>query len=650
MNKYEVLCVVGEGAYGVVLKCRNKENNENVAIKKFKESEEDEIVKKTTLREVKILRMLKHKNIVDLREAFRRKGKLYLVFEYVERNLLEVLEDNPQGLEPNLVRTYIYQLCEALSWCHGQDVIHRDIKPENLLIDTQKATLKLCDFGFARVSNARQRQPLTDYVATRWYRAPELLLGSTTYTMTVDIWAIGCIMGELVDGQPMFPGESEIDQLYIIQKVLGPMTAEQNDLFLRNPRFAGLKFPDMTKPETLQKKYISVMSKRAVNFCKNLMQMKPTDRLTCAECLEHNYFEGIKGWVGKKAREQKRQTSQQSHQHMQQNKKMPMMGLNSQGSGWKDGGDPSPHPPAHGRGGGGRFKPGNMLREITPPINQIDSMLGGIGNINSSKGKNEEGRKISRKEKKRNQGQKVNASSNDNRMNSMGNDDSPFLENWGQQGMENPIGINGGFPIPNFPLKKPSNGSSGLGLGSFGGRGGRINNMEGNEQFDIPVQGKSKKKTSNTHANSERRRAREEKERELAAREREAQRVRERQAEEERKIQRQRENEIRAFREFSTKLPDTLQNRTRSRGSMNSRGFDQYITPRGQEEDYGQYGQPSSRVNPPLEALDHAPQPNMDAIMSGGGGIGGLRLTRGVGGGGGGLLPARTGGRNSRMR
>lgn len=85
--------------------------------------------------------MLKHKNIVDLREAFRRKGKLYLVFEYVERNLLEVLEENPTGLEQNLVRTYIYQLCEALSWCHGQDVIHRDIKPENLLIDTHKVSL-----------------------------------------------------------------------------------------------------------------------------------------------------------------------------------------------------------------------------------------------------------------------------------------------------------------------------------------------------------------------------------------------------------------------------------------------------------------------------------------------------------------------------
>ena len=107
-----------------------------------------------------------------------------------------------------------------------QGVIHRDIKPENLLIDPKRATLKLCDFGFARLIN-NSRQALTDYVATRWYRAPELLLGSTNYTMAVDVWAIGCIMGELVDGQPMFPGESEIDQLYIIQKVLGPMTMDQ---------------------------------------------------------------------------------------------------------------------------------------------------------------------------------------------------------------------------------------------------------------------------------------------------------------------------------------------------------------------------------------------------------------------------------------
>jgi cyclin-dependent kinase-like len=102
MNKYDILGVVGEGAYGVVLKCKNKENGEILAIKKFKDSDEDEIIKKTTLREVKILRMLKHNNIVQLKEAFRRKGKMYLVFEYVDRNLLEILEENPTGLDVNL--------------------------------------------------------------------------------------------------------------------------------------------------------------------------------------------------------------------------------------------------------------------------------------------------------------------------------------------------------------------------------------------------------------------------------------------------------------------------------------------------------------------------------------------------------------------
>ena len=158
------------------------------ACRKFKESEDDEIVRKTTLREVKILRMLKHPNIVSLLEAFRRKGKLYLVFEYVHNNLLEVLEEKPNGLDPELVRRYIFQLCMAIDWCHNNDVIHRDIKPENLLVNPDH-TLKLCDFGFARTVQ-HSGQHLTDYVATRWYRAPELLLGSTKYDMTVDssVW------------------------------------------------------------------------------------------------------------------------------------------------------------------------------------------------------------------------------------------------------------------------------------------------------------------------------------------------------------------------------------------------------------------------------------------------------------------------------
>lgn len=298
MNKYEVLGVVGEGAYSVVLKCRNKDTGEVVAIKKFKESEDDEIVRKTTLREVKILRMLKHENIVMLREAFRRKGRLYLVFEYVERTLLEVLEANPNGVDPALVQKYVYELVKAIQWCHCNDVVHRDIKPENLLIGSDD-TLKLCDFGFARTLPQRGGA-LTDYVATRWYRAPELLLAweqnghsFTNYGQAVDMWAIGCIMGELIDGQPLFPGESEIDQLYLIQRVLGPLTPEQLELFLRNPRFLGLKFPDMTRPETLEKRYLGKVTKKLIQFMKALLKMEPSERATSTECLEHAYLEGV---------------------------------------------------------------------------------------------------------------------------------------------------------------------------------------------------------------------------------------------------------------------------------------------------------------------------------------------------------------------
>jgi len=308
MNKYEVLGVVGEGAYSVVLKCRNKETSDVVAVKKFKESEDDEVVRKTTLREVKILRMLKHDNIVTLREAFRRKGRLYLVFEYVDRTLLEVLEANSSGTDPALVIKYIYQLVKAIDWCHSNDVIHRDIKPENLLISLDN-TLKLCDFGFARTMPQRGAA-LTDYVATRWYRAPELLLAweqngqaYAAYGQAVDMWAIGCIMGELIDGQPLFPGESEIDQLYLIQRVLGPLTSEQMELFLRNPRFLGLKFPDMNKPETLEKRYLGKVTKKMIQFMKGLTKMEPSERFTAAECLQNPYFDGY----ADKEKDQKRQ-------------------------------------------------------------------------------------------------------------------------------------------------------------------------------------------------------------------------------------------------------------------------------------------------------------------------------------------------------
>jgi len=287
-SKYEVIGIVGEGAYGIVYKCRNKENGEFVAIKKFKETEDD-IVKKTMSRELRALQSLKHDNIVEYKEAFKRKGNLYLVFEYVEKNLLEILQENPKGLDPNLIKNLIYQLCYVIKYLHGLNVVHRDIKPENLLIDS-KYKLKLCDFGFARNIKVN-KESLTDYVATRWYRAPELLTGEGIYGTEVDFWAIGCIMGELVDGDPLFPGENELDQVKVIQKVIGKLTDEQNELIIKkNAKLKTTNF-DIIKPETLERRYMGKLPKLAISFMKSLLNPDPKQRLRADNVLQHPYFE-----------------------------------------------------------------------------------------------------------------------------------------------------------------------------------------------------------------------------------------------------------------------------------------------------------------------------------------------------------------------
>ncbi|KAK2166555.1 hypothetical protein NP493_1315g00008 [Ridgeia piscesae] len=324
MNKYEVLGVVGEVysvqctvyvyVYVYRVPCtvyrvpctvyrvpctalvnlidssaKQRDTGEVVAIKKFKDSEDNADVKRTTLRELKVLRTLKQENIVDLREAFRRRGKLYLVFEYVERNMLELLEEMPNGVPVEKARSYVYQLCKAIHWCHSNDIIHRDIKPENLLI-SKDDVLKLCDFGFARNLTNGNNAIYTDYVATRWYRSPELLLGAP-YGKAVDVWSIGCILGELSDGQPLYPGESEIDQLYTIQKVMGPLPPEQMQLFYNNPRFNGLKFPAVTNPQTLERRYQGILSGVLIDFMKGTMKLHPMDRVTIEECLHHASFQ-----------------------------------------------------------------------------------------------------------------------------------------------------------------------------------------------------------------------------------------------------------------------------------------------------------------------------------------------------------------------
>lgn len=290
MEKYENLGKVGEGSYGMVLKCRNKETGQIVAIKKFLESEEDKQVHKIARREIKMLTMLRHDNLINLLEVFRKKKKLYLVFEFVERTLLNDLEKHVYGLELMTAKEYLWQILIAVEFCHSLQVIHRDVKPENILI-SKNNVVKLCDFGFARtIANSGTGPEHTDYVATRWYRAPELLVGDTSYGKPVDVWAIGCLFSEMLNAEPLFPGDSDIDQMGLIVSCLGNLTHSHTEVFLRNRLFTGFRLPTPKgEPQTLEAKIPSV-APRAMSLLKGCLDLDPGKRLTCTELLQHEFF------------------------------------------------------------------------------------------------------------------------------------------------------------------------------------------------------------------------------------------------------------------------------------------------------------------------------------------------------------------------
>ncbi|XP_027893379.1 cyclin-dependent kinase-like 2 isoform X1 [Xiphophorus couchianus] len=289
MERYESLGPVGEGSYGTVLKCRHRHSGRLVAIKKFMDSEDDEAVKKIALREIKLLRQLRHDNLVNLLEVWKRRRRWYLVFEFVDRTLLDELQQCSSRLNLNTCRQYLFQVLRAVNFCHQQDVIHRDIKPENILI-SQEGVVKLCDFGFARtIASPSEGGVYTDYVATRWYRAPELLVGDIKYGKPVDVWALGCVLIEMLTAQPLFPGDSDLDQIYHIVRCFGNLTAHHQELFYRNPVFSGVKLPECSKIVPLQQRF-SKVPPTALDLAQKCLEMDPKIRAQCSDLLEHLLF------------------------------------------------------------------------------------------------------------------------------------------------------------------------------------------------------------------------------------------------------------------------------------------------------------------------------------------------------------------------
>ncbi|XP_059048123.1 cyclin-dependent kinase-like 4 [Achroia grisella] len=292
MERYEKLAKLGEGSYGLVYKCRNRDTGEIVAVKKFVENEDDPLIRKIALREIRMLKNLKHPNLVNLIEVFRRKRKLHLVFEYCDHTVLHELEKYPAGCPELLSKQIIWQTLQGVAYCHRHNCIHRDVKPENILL-TSEGVVKLCDFGFARMISPGESY--TDYVATRWYRAPELLVGDTMYSTPVDVWAIGCVFAELLSSEAMWPGKSDLDQLYLIRKTLGDLLPRHMTIFSQNTFFQGMALPEPTTLEPLEKKIPQryAHNELVVDFLKKCLDKDPMMRWTCEQLLRHPIFENF---------------------------------------------------------------------------------------------------------------------------------------------------------------------------------------------------------------------------------------------------------------------------------------------------------------------------------------------------------------------
>jgi len=224
LDRFLKLGKAGEGTYGVVYKAKNKLTGKNVALKKIKLQKFynkgcSEGVPSTAMREITLLKGVRHSSIVELLDVMYTTDKLYLVFEYLELDLKRYTDTCRYPLEQELVKNYMKQLLDAMAYLHSHRILHRDLKPQNLLLD-KEGHIKLADFGLSR-SFSLPTRTYTHEVVTMWYRAPELLLGEKMYCTGVDIWSLGCVMAEMLMKRALFPGDSEIDQLYKIFKILG---------------------------------------------------------------------------------------------------------------------------------------------------------------------------------------------------------------------------------------------------------------------------------------------------------------------------------------------------------------------------------------------------------------------------------------------
>ena len=286
MERYQKLEKIGEGTYGVVYKSRDKQTGDTIALKKIRLEADDEGVPSTAIREISLLKSLQHPNVVRLKDVVHDETKLYLIFEYLDQDLKKYMNTVGTGLPSNTVKSFMYQMLSALVYCHTHRVLHRDLKPQNILIDRQ-GSLRLADFGLARAFGL----PIKTYtheVVTLWYRAPEILLGGRQYSTPVDIWSVGCIFAEMAQKRPLFMGDSEIDQLFKIFKILGTPNEDSFPGVGNLPDFKPT-FPKW-KGQNLDR-LVPNLCDRGIDLLSQMICYDPAKRISARAALTHPYFQ-----------------------------------------------------------------------------------------------------------------------------------------------------------------------------------------------------------------------------------------------------------------------------------------------------------------------------------------------------------------------
>ena len=292
-KKYELIKIIGEGAYGVVLSAKNKDTGEMVAIKKIPNAFLNLIDAKRIIREIKLLQFFQHENIISLYEIIepddpKNFEDIYIVTDLMGTDLHKTIHSS-QILTKEHIQYFMYQILKGVLYIHSSGIIHRDLKPSNILL-SQNCDLKICDFGLSR--GLDYNVELTEYVVTRWYRAPEIILNANEYGKPVDIWSIGCIMAEILGRKPFLRGNDFMDQMKkIIEKTGTPSKEDIEQIESEEGKKFILELPFSPQPNW--NKVFPNCCKEGLDLLSKMLLFNPKKRIKIEECLRHPYFTGL---------------------------------------------------------------------------------------------------------------------------------------------------------------------------------------------------------------------------------------------------------------------------------------------------------------------------------------------------------------------